>query len=763
MNAVLAALVVVLQAQDPAVIRPVSAAGAGIGHVRIAQGIVRGQVLSGIGGAPIPFAAVEVIGVAGIEPVITDAHGAYVLDGIPPGQHLIRASHLGHAPLDIRVLVPAGGFVEIDFALDLRPVSLPAVRARVGRAPGYMDTVSVAPGAIGETSVQAIESSPGMVEMGLTEITDGSAEPIDPNDVLYVRGAGADLKLVLLDGVPVYAPFHLAGLIAPFETEVLSSAELYIGGAPARYDGGLSHVLNLETRGSRSDALHADIAADMIASRARIEGPLGPGAGFMVGTRVVHGLGVALTDGAFPYGYIDGIARLDRQVDGGGTITATGFMNRESVDLEPGESEHDDAFWGNVAGSARYLGPLLGAEAEIAIGGGRFNSGLPIVGRRELWVDGAAKRFRTTADFTYSSGPEQFQYGISYERQWLVYEALDRQSRPDSVLSRTELTGDVVGGYFDVGYEAFGRVKFRGGVRFDMFDGERAPRIAPRLAVTWLAAERTALTLAAGRYHQYVRAPESVLTSPEVEDAQEPAGFQSNPLLAVARASHFVLSFDQQLSEGMRLGIEGFHKLYEGALLEDGEEDAQASGMDLWLRKTRGDLQGWLSYSLAWTWADHEIQDPGEELFAGRHLVSAGLLGSALGGRYGIRMVYGAGLPFTAIQPGISEPTVESPALARFATGQIGEQPPPGEPPAEPSPLVPSPDDPYLRVDAEVSRSWMVDWIGRPARVTPYLRVINALDRRDALFYHFDAEEQSEPEALAALPLIPVLGVGFTF
>ena len=62
------------------------------------------------------------------------------------------------------------------------------------------------------------------------------------------RGAAADLKLVLLDGAPVYAPFHLNGLLDAFTDGVLEDASLYIGGTPARYDGGLSYVLDLDVR-----------------------------------------------------------------------------------------------------------------------------------------------------------------------------------------------------------------------------------------------------------------------------------------------------------------------------------------------------------------------------------------------------------------------------------------------------------------------------------------------------------------------------------
>ncbi|MGH7477300.1 MAG: TonB-dependent receptor [Longimicrobiales bacterium] len=742
--------------QDPITQRP----GQSTRVVRaVAEGMVRGQVRSGVNGPPIAFAAVEVIGARGVDAAVTDQHGGYVLAGVPPGRQLLRASHIGHAALEVGVLVPAGGEVDLDFNLELRPVPLPAVTA-VGAPPlGFADSLAVPAPDLGRASVRALESS-GVVEIGLGDIaraTPGN-QPPDPTDVLYVRGAAADLKLVLLDGAPVYAPFHLGGLINPFDADMLGAADLYIGGAPARYDGGLSYVLNLTTRRPRDEPLRGELELDMLSSRARVEGAVSEGAGYLIGGRYVHGAGAALGE-AFPYGYGDGLMRLHRTVPGGGAMSATGFVNRESVELRTADQGRGTAAWGNRAGSVRYAGPLLGGDAEFAVGAGRFTAGLPIIGRHDLWVDGAASRIRMTADLMHATPSTSVQYGLSYERQWLDYRTWARGVEPDSLILETNLTGDVSGGYFDLGWQPQNDVRLHAGVRLDVFSSERAPRLAPRLSLTWLAGRQTALTLAAGRYHQYVRAPESVLTSPAAEDElTEAHPIDGDPLLDIARASHLVLSLDQQLPEGVRLGVEGFLKAYEGVPTEDPDGTAQASGVDLWVRRSEGRVQGWLGYSLAWIWSAEALSRPAEEIFAGRHLVSAGMLGGVgAHARYGLRLTYGAGLPFTAIQPGSGTPPTAAPPSRALVPAE------PSETVIEPSPLVGSPDEPYLRIDAELARTWLVSWRGAPMELTPYLRVINALNRRDALFYHFDATDQTEPQALAALPIVPVFGFGWRF
>jgi hypothetical protein len=71
------------------------------------------------------------------------------------------------------------------------------------------------------------------------------------------------------------------------------------------------------------------------------------------------------------------------------------------------------------------------------------------------------------------------------------------------------------------------------------------------------------------------------------------------------------------------------------------------------------------------------------------------------------------------------------------------------------------PDDPYLRIDAQVSHTWITQLRDATVEVTPYIRVLNALDRRDALFYRFDGEGSLQP--LGVLPVLPVLDVEWRF
>ncbi|MEX2282204.1 MAG: hypothetical protein WEE89_06950, partial [Gemmatimonadota bacterium] len=202
------------------------------------------------------------------------------------------------------------------------------------------------------------------------------------------------------------------------------------------------------------------------------------------------------------------------------------------------------------------------------------------------------------------------------------------------------------------------------------------------------------------------------------------------------------------------LGIEGFYKSFTGLPSTNGDR-AQASGLDLWVRRPAGLLTGWLGYSMAWMW----MLDDGNldrQSFAGRHLISAGL-GGPLGnqGRFDLRVAYGAGLPYTAI-PEPETPPVFASGKRPLAAGITRDDPVPTSPTA--------PDEPYLRLDLQVARTFTTVVRGFTFELTPYVKVLNALDRRDALFYHFDRNaERPETRPLAPLPLLPILGLEWKF
>jgi hypothetical protein len=716
-------------------------------------GVIWGQVRSEKSGAPLRFATVELIAGGRVRMTAqTDANGFYQLLNVPNGRRTLRVAHIDHANEEIEFSVPAGQQIYLDFELALRPLRLPVVTARAPVLPGAIpDTIAVRAQDLGTASVHMLDATPGVAEFGLADAAREvpGHEPPDPSDVLYVRGGGADLKLILLNGAPVYAPFHIGGLINALDPDMLRSAALFLGGAPARYDGGLSYVMEMETRSGRGDQPRATMGVDLLAGRAVAEGPIGDNTTYLIGGRTVHGLGATpFVDDPFPYTYGDAIGRIDMNLGVQRTLTLTGFWNREFVRLDSIGTLDAAAHWGNNAGSLRYRGPVGGAEGVFLIAASDFRTRLPLGALQPTVTEGVSRRVRATADIGRSIGTARVSYGASFDR-------LDFESRawlrgaPDSITYSRKASGDVAGAYVDATVSLGSAIRLRGGVRADVFSLAPTPRLAPRFAATMLMSDRSALTLAAGRYRQYVRSPDLSGTTITSTVQDQP----NSPPLVVAEASHLVLALDQTLGEQMRLGIEGFYKMYDGLPEASGGESAEAAGADIWVRRSGARFAGWFGYSLAWIWSTERTPYSSRQVFAGRHLVSAGVNGPIMGrGVFDIRVAYGAGLPYTAIpEPEITTPVFD--LVGHTTTSR------------EPTPEVDTePTAPYLRLDAQVARTFKAHMAGFAFALTPYVKVLNALDRRDALFYHLNrGNDGTELRALASLPVLPIVGFEWKF
>ena len=66
-------------------------------------------------------------------------------------------------------------------------------------------------------------------------------------------------------------------------------------------------------------------------------------------------------------------------------------------------------------------------------------------------------------------------------------------------------------------------------------------------------------------------------------------------------------------------------------------------------------------------------------------------------------------------------------------------------------------------VDIELHTQIQRDWLGHSWRVRPFLRILNALDRRDALFYSYQPWRSDDVTPLAVRPVLPVFGVSIAY
>lgn len=734
-------------------------------------------------GAGLPAAIIELRQGDAFHPVVSDERGHYRVAGLERGAAVLQVRHMAAQPHEMHLLLPRDGRMVVDVALERRTIVLPPVGVRARRRAGRIDarpSASLAPTGAANPQVRlaAIESTSGLVESGLARVGRPLApgeEDRPPDQALFMRGSTVDSRMVLLDGAPVLTPFHLAGLVPSFDARSLGAAAVHLGGAPARFEGGLSYVLDAHTRPAEQDAPRVEAAVDGLAVRGALNLRAGERVGLVATGRAFHGAQAAFTaSSSLPYHFRDLLVRGDVDLGRAGALRATGFGNREGVVLggaDPAPFHDGEVDWGNRAFSLGWEADVgdnrLWALAAFA----RYDASLPVAWDTPVLAETRTDRHRAELRVARPWGDGVLNLGASFERQAPRY----RLSLPDDVqgapiaghrlaTGTRRIRGDRAGIFAEVELPFLARADVRLGGRVDHFDQETGVRISPRASFRVAVADDAEFTVSAGRYHQY-RAEPGLL---EDRSAQSVSTLRWDSGMSVASATHLVMELDQAFSPTLSLGVSGFVKRFreEGP---GGLQRVSASGTDLRLTRQGERLDGWVGYALSWFWEPGAgIADPAPEdgaqadrRFSGRHLLTTGLrYRDSSGLRVGASLEFGAGLPLTEVPLALSDVEGIGPgtrnltgfaSVDRLARGSAD------------NPLDLIREDDFLRLDLEAS--WVTHPVlgGRRTELRPYVRLLNALDRRDALFHYFDRWRDEGIRPLAERPVLPLIGVEWRF
>ncbi len=126
-----------------------------------------------------------------------------------------------------------------------------------------MKEINKLPVLLGERDVlKSIQLLPGIKSAG------------EGNSGFYVRGGAADQNLILLDEAPVYNASHLLGFFSTFNSDAIKDVTLYKGGMPAQYGGRLSSVVDIKMKDGNAKDNVVSGGLGLISSRLNIEGPI---------------------------------------------------------------------------------------------------------------------------------------------------------------------------------------------------------------------------------------------------------------------------------------------------------------------------------------------------------------------------------------------------------------------------------------------------------------------------------------------------------
>lgn len=202
--------------------------------------------------------------------ILTDQFGYYTLR-LPRGRHTLYVSSMGMKDTKRELQLYSEGKLSIEmneYIASLKAVTVSNERksnlrgTQMGLDKVSIKTIKQLPFVLGESDVlRVVLTLPGVTSVG--EASTG----------FNVRGGAADQNLILLNDATIYNPSHLFGFFSAFNADVIKTVELYKSAIPEKYGGRLSSVLEVSTRDGNSKKFSGSGGIGLLTSRLTLEGP----------------------------------------------------------------------------------------------------------------------------------------------------------------------------------------------------------------------------------------------------------------------------------------------------------------------------------------------------------------------------------------------------------------------------------------------------------------------------------------------------------
>ena len=557
---------------------------------------VRGTVLDAGAKAPVIGATVVMVGMEPALGASTDVDGRFRLTGVPVGRVKLRISSVGFEELTLNeVTVTAGKEVVLDLALTERLTRLDEVTVTYRRsedrtvANNEMATVSARPFSPVEANRYAgALGDPARMAQNFAGVSSAN----DTRNDIVVRGNSPASLLWRLDGVNIPNPNHYGaqgttgGPVSMLNNNLLAKSDFLTGAFPAEYANALGSVFDLRLRKGNDERREFLGQVGFNGVEFGAEGPFSPKskASYLVNYRyslfsLLKAVGYQIS--GTPE-YRDFTAKVDVPVGARGTFSAWTLGGRSNI-----------TFLGKDVDSAKA--DVFGDENLN--GRPKFSTGIAAASYEHRFSDRTVGR-------VVLSGSRSTQ---EYQQDTVLYAAGSRRIRAEVPAYNADFTQDKLSANFSLAHKISARDRVSAGVIVDLlryqyfaaytYPVARAERDAAgntalsQAYVQWKHRFSDQLTMNAGvnasRFAlngravlepraglQYqVSAGSSVSLAYGLHSAlqpllsyftqtRQPNGryLETNRGLGFTRSHHLVLAYDRQLSDNLRLRVEGYQQ-----------------------------------------------------------------------------------------------------------------------------------------------------------------------------------------------------------
>ncbi|MBE0638594.1 MAG: TonB-dependent receptor [Bacteroidales bacterium] len=581
---------------------------------------------------------------------VSNFYGFYALT-LPPGKYSLTFSYIGYQNVSKAIELTADMTLNIGLSSSqqvLEEIVIVGEREDKNvRAPEMSvtkvesKTINQIPALFGEIDViRAMQLLPG-----IQTISEGSTG-------FSVRGGSADQNLVLLDEAVVYNAGHMLGFFSVFNNDAVKDVTMYKGDIPASQGGRIASMMDVRMKDGNNKKFSATGGIGLISSRLTLEGPiLSENTSFIVsGRRTYADLFLPLANDPNVQDsrlyFYDFNAKVNHTINENNRVFISTYLGRDVFSNEFAEMTLGNSTvtmrWNHLFSKKLFSNfTLLRSryDYELGVPEGQANS----FEWKSRLLDYSAKAdftlfydTRNTIKFggsmiyhTFNPGEAR---GIGEETFFNEY-VLPKNYALESGLyiSNEQQISDVltlkyglrfsifqnigpgVSYDFDENYTMVDSTNYSNGQFFNTYTN-----LEPRFGLTYLLNERSSIKASYSRTAQYLQLAQNSTAGTPL-DIWFPSSPNVKPQIANQGAVGYFRNFDDNRWE---FSVETYYKDMQNAidfkdhayLLLNKELEGElrfgrawAYGMEFMLRKVKGDLTGWIGYTLSK--AEREIEE----------------------------------------------------------------------------------------------------------------------------------------------------------
>lgn len=582
--------------------------------------------------------------------VITDGNGYYSIT-LSKGTHQLLIRSLGMKSAARNILLHADGNLTIELEEDVLPLKAVIVEAdrdervfglQMGLEKIDLKTLKQIPVVLGEVDVlKAVLTLPGVQSVG--EGTVG----------FNVRGGATDQNLILFNDAAIYNPSHLFGFFSAINPDLLKNAELYKSGIPAEYGGRISSVLDITTRDGNKKKWAGSGGISPITGRLAIEGPLVKDkSSILLGGRATYSDWLlreipSASLNKSEASFYDFNLLVSHEINAKNSVYVSGYLSRDHFKFQSDTAYRYNnrivsAKWRHIFDN-KFFGELStnfsGYEYTISSEKNPVNA---------FDLSYSIQQVQTKADFSYflnakhtlTSGAGLIQYNLkpgtmtpTGNESLIIPDRVPRERAVESAI------------YIGDSFEVNRRLSLYGGIRYSYFQniGPRnifqyqpgVPKDAStiidtvsvasgkkvsasggpelRLSARYSLSPTTSIKVSYNRMRQYIQ-----MLSNTTAIAPTDIWKLSDPYVKPLLGDQISLGYYNNLrSSTIETSVETYVKFMQNALdFKGGAElllnhhietdvlnaEGKAYGIEFMIKKTRGKLNGWLSYTYSRSW-----------------------------------------------------------------------------------------------------------------------------------------------------------------